>query len=173
METKIIIVSILIAVVVSTTISLTASNFLPDFLQAYARKTLNEDDVAQTILVRITNDDGMEKAYDSFSRIGFVRGSGIEFLLESLPSKDKKSFYEHIGDSLNSPFAKTLDIHIDVFSGDGTLIETLNYKKCIIDSYFLHVNDSKGKFSFLDEGSSNMEIREVTKFECAGLSITV
>jgi len=34
----------------------------------------------------------IEKSFDSFSRIGFVAGEG-NFLLESVPSKDKKPFY--------------------------------------------------------------------------------
>ena len=174
MGTKIIIASILIAVVGSTAISLTTLNFLPDFLQAYAGVTLNEDDVAKTILVKIMIDGYREEqVYDSFSRIGFVRGAGTQFLLESLPSSDKKPFYEMIQNSMNTANPKLLNINIEIFSGGGTLIETLNYKRCFVDEYFIHTNDSKGKFSFLEETNSKLEIREVTKFECTGFSITV
>ena len=174
MDTKIILASILIAVVGGTVVSLTTLNFLPDFSQAYAGITLNEDDVAKTMLVRVmAAGDREEQVYDSFSRIGFVRGAGTQFLLESLPSKDKKPFYEMIQDSITSAFPKRITVYIDIFSGDGTLIVTLNYKECDVDSYFVRTNDSKGKFSFLDEGLSKLEIREVTKFECAGFSITV
>lgn len=174
MDTKIILASILIAVVGSTAISLTTLHFFPDFLQAYAGITLNQDDVAKTILVKIAVDgDIEEQVYDSFSRIGFVRGAGTQFLLESLPSKDKKPFYEMVQNSINKQNPKLLNINIEIFSGDGTLIETLNYKRCIVDSYFVHTNDSKGKFSFLEEANSKLEIREVTKFDCAGFSITV
>lgn len=174
MSTKIILASILIAVVGGTAISLTTLNFLPDFLQAYAGITLNEDDIAKTMLVRIIVDGEVEEqVYDSFSRIGFVRGAGTQFLLESLPSKDKKPFYETVQNSMNTANPKLLNIYIEIFSGDGTLIETLNYKRCNVVSYFVHTNDSKGKFSFLEEGNSKLQIREVTKFECAGFSIIV
>lgn len=174
MVTKIILASILIAIIGSTAISLTAQNFLPDFLQANAGITLNEDDIAKTVLVRIGIDgDREEYVFDSFSRIGFVRGDGTQFLLESIPSKDKKPFYEMIQNSINTSRPDLINVNIDIFSGDGTLIETLNYKKCIIYSYFIHTNDSKGKFSFLDEGNSKLQIREVTKFDCTGFKITI
>lgn len=174
MNTKILIASILLAVVAGSVSSFTTISFFPEITQVYAGKTLNDDDVAKSLIVRVMVDgDNKEKTYDSFSRIGFVRSSGVEFLLESLPSKDKKSFYEFVEASLSVPNPPLININIDVFSGDGTLIETLNYKRCIVNSYFVHVNDSKGKYSFLDDSTSDMEIREVTKFECAGFKITV
>lgn len=174
MNAKILIVSVLLAAVVGSVFSLTAFTFFPEITQAYAGKTLNEADIAKSLQVRIwVYDEGEERVFDSFSRIGFVRSAHVEFLLESLPSKDKKLYYEIVEKSLNTVNPSLMQINIDIFSGDGTLIETLNYKKCFVTSYFIHVNDSKGKFSFLENGSSNMEIREITKFECAGFKITV
>jgi len=174
MNTKILIVSVLFAVVAGTVSSLTMTSLYPEIVPVYAGKTLNDDDVAKSLQVRVMIDGGnKEQIYDSFSRIGFVRSSGVEFLLESLPSKDKKSFYEFVEQSLGVPNPPLININIDVFSGDGTLIETLNYKRCTVTSYFVHVNDSKGKFSFLENGKSDMEIREVTKFACAGFKINV
>ena len=172
MNSKTFVVSILIAVIGGSAISLTAHTFIPDIAQVYANKTLNDDDIAKTIQVRmIIEGEPEEWVFDSFSKIGFVRSTSVEFFLESLPSKDKKPFYDYLETSLNRYQPHTLDISIDVISGDGTLLETLNYRKCIVGSYFIHVNDSKGKFTFLDEGTSKMEIHEVTKFECLGLSI--
>jgi hypothetical protein len=174
MNAKILIVSVLLAVVAGTVSSLTTTSLFPEITQVYAGKTLNTDDVAKSLQVRIMIDgDNKEKIYDSFSRLGFVKSSGIEFLLESLPSKDKKSFYAFVQESLTVTNPRLMNINIDVFSGDGTLIETLNYNRCIVSEYFIHVNDSKGKFSFLDDNTSGMEIREVTQFECAGFKITV
>lgn len=172
MKTKTFVSSILIAVVAGSAISLTAYSLIPDISQVYANKTLNDDDIAKIIQVRMwIEGEPEEKVFDSFSKIGFVRSRSIEFFLESIPSKDKKPFYDFIDTSLRSSQPPLLEINIDVISGDGTLLETLNYRKCIVTSYFIHVNDSKGKFTFLDEGTSKMEIREVTKFQCSGLSI--
>lgn len=173
MNTRILIAYVLLAVIAGSVSSLTAISLFPEITQVYAGKTLNEDDIAKSLVVRVMSDaDNKEKIYDSFSRIGFVKSSGIEFLLESLPSKDKKSFYEFVQKSL-IPNPPLMNINIDVFSGDGTLIETLNYNKCVVTSYFVHVDDSKGTFRFLDDSTSDMEIREITKFECAGFKITV
>jgi len=172
MKTKTFVASILIAVIGGSAISLTAYSFIPDISQVYANKTLNDDDIAKIIQVRMKiESEPEERVFDSFSKIGFVRSRSIEFFLESIPSKDKKSFYDFIDTSLRSSQPPLLEINIDVISGDGTILETLNYRKCIVTSYFIHVNDSKGKYTFLDEGTSKMEIREVTKFQCSGLSI--
>lgn len=172
MKTKTFIASILIAVVGGSAISLTAYSLIPDIAQVYANKTLNDDDIAKIIQVRMMIEGESEEwTFDSFSKVGFVRSRGVEFFLESIPSKDKKPFYEFLEKSLNSYQSRPMEINIDVISGDGTLLETLNYRQCTVSSYFIHVNDSKGKFTFLDEGTSKMEIREVTKFLCMGLSI--
>jgi len=174
MNTKILLVYVLVTVVSGSIISFTAFSLFPETIPVYAGKTLNEADVAKSLLVRVKSDgDSREKTFDSFSRIGFVRSSNVEFLLESLPSKDKKPFYELVEKSLATSNPPLMNINIDVFSGDGSLIETLNYKRCVVTSYFIHVNDSKGKFSFLQDGNSDMEIREITKFECAGFKISV
>ncbi len=75
---------------------------MPETLEAFAGETLNDDDIAKTLLVRVMMDgDNEEKIFDSFSRIGFVRSSDIKFLLESIPSKDKTSYYDFISKSLN------------------------------------------------------------------------
>ncbi|MBS1268664.1 MAG: hypothetical protein MAG458_01396 [Nitrosopumilus sp.] len=140
----------------------------------FAGKALNPDDTAKTLQVTIlSKSDGNELTYDSFSRIGFVRSTDVEFLLESLPSVDKKPFYELVQKSLNSRNSSPMNIDVSIYSGNGVLIETLNYKNCDVTSYFVHVNDSKGKFRFLDDGKSDMEIRDITKFKCTGFNLVV
>jgi len=63
-----------------------------DVIEAYAGITLSRDNVAKTILVRVNPmGTNLENTFDSFSRIGFVQGEA-NFLLESVPSKDKKAF---------------------------------------------------------------------------------
>jgi hypothetical protein len=145
----------------------------PD-LQAFGGVTLNSADAAKSIQVRVTPvGTNNERTYDSFSRIGFVAGNA-NFLLESVPSKDKKSFYSLVKTSLEDKNriskSNLLDVSIDIFSGDGEIIETLVYKQCSVTEYFVHVIDSKGTILFLkDDGS--VEIREVTKFQCISLTL--
>ena len=163
--------SIMIGVAVIFTISILYSH--PD-LQAFGGVTLNSADAAKSIQVRVTPvGTNTERTYDSFSRIGFVAG-GSNFLLESVPSKDKKSFYNLVKTSLEDKNrlskSNLLDVSIDIFSGDGEIIETLVYKQCSVTEYFVHVIDSKGTILFLkDDGS--VEIREVTKFQCISLTL--
>jgi hypothetical protein len=161
----------MIAVASIFTISMLYS--YPD-LQAFGGVTLNSSDAAKSIQVRITpGGTTNEKTFDSFSRIGFVSG-GSNFLLESVPSKDKKPFYLLVKKSLEDKShidkKNLLDISIDIFSGDGEIIETLVYKQCSVTEYFVHGIDSKGTILFLEDDGS-VEIREVTKFQCVSLTL--
>ena len=80
------------SVAILLTLSTVYTNF--DVLQAYAGVTLDSDNVAKTIQVRVTPSGTLaEQTYDSFSRVGFVDGEN-NFLLESVPSKDKRPYYE-------------------------------------------------------------------------------
>ena len=147
-----------------------------DVLEAYAGITLSRDNVAKTILVRVNPmGTNLENTFDSFSRIGFVQGEA-NFLLESVPSKDKKPFYVLIQKSLESKNTllknRGINISIDIFSGDGEIIETLLYRGCDISEYFVHGVDSKGKIFFTEEDGT-VEIREVTKFECVSFALEV
>lgn len=148
----------------------------PEFLKAYAGITLSNDNVAKTIQLRVNPvGTAIEYTFDSFSRVGFVDGEG-NFLLESVPSKDKKPFYLLVKNSLNSknPLITNtrMNIAIDIFSGDGEVIETLLYKECSVTEYFVHGVDSKGKIFFLEEDGT-VEIREVTKFSCTSFSLEI
>ena len=148
-----------------------------DIIQVYAGETLSSDNVAKTIQVRINpTGTNLESTFDSFSRIGFVQGE-TNFLLESVPSKDKKPFYLLVQKSLESKNNailknKGINISIDIFSGDGEIIETLKYSNCDVTEYFVHGVDSKGKIFFAEEDGT-VEIREVTKFECVSFTLEI
>jgi hypothetical protein len=162
------------SVAVLLTLSTVYSNL--DIIQAYAGETLSNDNVAKTILVRINpTGTNIEYPFDSFSRIGFVDGEG-NFLLESVPSKDKKPFYSLVKKSLDSKTTllknKGMDVNIDIFSGNGEIIETLKYSNCDVTEYFVHGVDSLGKIWFV-ENTGTVEIREVTKFECVSLTLEI
>ncbi len=148
----------------------------PDVLEAYAGVTLSSDNVAKTILVRVTESGTLnENTYDSFSRVGFVDGE-TNFLLESVPSKDKKPFYKLVKGSIEDKNTRKtdhkMDVSIDLFSGDGEIVLTLEYSGCSVTEYFIHGVDSKGKIFFLEEDGT-VEIREVTKFSCTGFTLNI
>jgi hypothetical protein len=161
-------------VVVLLTTSTVYSNF--DIIQAYAGVTLSNDNVAKSLQVRINpTGTNTEIIFDSFSRVGFVEGEG-NFLLESVPSLDKKPFYSLVKKSLDAKGTnlknKGMNVLIDIFSGSGELIETLKYNNCDVTEYFVHGIDSKGKIFFV-ENEGSVEIREVTKFECVSLTLEI
>jgi len=142
--------------------------------EVFAKGTnLDENDYATNFVVRFINHEGHENTFYTFSKIGFVRSDEIKFQLESIPSKDKEPYYEFISKSMKSSINLRFDVVIDLMAANGDIIETLHYKKCTVDAYFIHVNDSKGKFSFLEGENSKLEIRDITKFACLGFTIVV
>ncbi len=94
------------------------------------------------------------------------------FLLESMPSPDKRDLYIGInnwmkrGESLR-PF----DVSIDVISGDGRVIQTWHYLKCSPTGYGTFLQDIRNLFQFVDQNKS--EIRERVTFSCQGIDLEV
>ncbi len=144
---------------------------------AHAGPAIDQRDAAQIMRVRIVETGhNNELVIGSFSRIGFSSGAN-EFLLESVPSEDKKPFYKFVRDSLHDSQnvlanPTYLDINIDIFSGDYDLINTLSYEKCMVSDYFVHSVDSRGKIPFI-ENYQGIEIREVTKFTCTSFNLVI
>ena len=185
METRLALTLVAVAVAATAIISFSTFNFDPESIfltdfgpsdsvfvtTAEADTPLSERDAAKIMRVRVVETGhNNELVIGSFSRIGFVSDS-TSFLLESVPSKDKKPFYKFVKESLetkgnvlaNPTF---LDIKIDIFSGGYDLINTLSYEKCFVSDYFVHSVDSRGKIPFLEGNDQAIEIREVTKFSC-------
>jgi len=169
---------IVVVTITSIAILLGISTVLsnPDVLEAYAGVTLSSDNVAKTIQVRVTESGTLnENTYDSFSRVGFVDGD-TNFLLESVPSKDKKPFYKLVKASIEDKNTRKtdhkMDVAIDLYSGDGEIINSLEYSGCSVTEYFVHGVDSKGKIFFTEEDGT-IEIREVTKFSCTGFTLNI
>ncbi len=133
---------------------------------------LVENKRAENIVVHF-QDRTHDFTFYTFSKRGFVRSASIEFSLESIPSDDKQPLYQYIAKNLNRQFPDRFEMDIDLVSADGSIIETLNYNKCVITEYFVYSNDSKGKYRFSDSLPAKMELRDITKFACHGFSITV
>jgi len=192
METRLALTLVAVAVAATAIISFSSFNSEPgsiimtDFgpsdsvfvTTAEADIPLSERDAAKIMRVRVVESGhNNELVIGSFSRIGFV-SDYTSFLLESVPSEDKKPFYKLVKESLESKGnmlanPTLLDIKIDIFSGDYDLINTLSYKKCIVFDYFVHSVDSKGKIPFLKENDLSIEIREVTKFSCNSFHLII
>ncbi len=192
METRLALTLVAVAVTATAIISFSSFNseldsiIMTDFgpsdsvfvTTAEADVPLSERDAAKIMRVRVVETGhNNELVLGSFSRIGFVSAS-TSFLLESVPSEDKKPFYKFVKKSLESnqnmlANPTLLDVKIDIFSGDYDLINTLSYKKCFVTDYFVHSVDSKGKISFLKENDLSIEIREVTKFSCNSFHLII
>ena len=191
MKTRLALTIVAVAIAATGVISFSTFNselesiFLTDFGPtdsvfapvAKAGPALDQRDVAQLMRVRVVETGhNNELVFGSFSRIGFSSGAN-EFLLESVPSKDKKPFYKFVKVSLESQQNMLanptfLDVKIDIFSGDYDLISTLSYEKCFVIDYFVHSVDSRGKIPFI-ENYQGIEIREVTKFSCNSFHLII
>jgi len=192
MKTGLALTLVVVAVAATAVISFSTFNsdpesiFLTDFGPtdsvfapvAKAGPALDQRDVAQLMRVRIVESGhNNELTFGSFSRIGFISDSSSSFLLESVPSEDKRPFYRFVKASLETSQnmlanPTLLDINIDIFSGDYDLINTLSYQKCFVSDYFVHSVDSRGKIPFI-EGYQGIEIREVTKFSCVSFNLII
>ena len=192
METRLVFTLVAIAVTATAVISFSTFNFDPESIfltdfgpsdsvfmsTAEADVPLSERDAAKIMRVRVVETGhNNELVFGSFSRLGFV-SAATSFLLESVPSEDKKPFYKLVKKSLESnqnmlANPTLLDVKIDIFSGDYDLINTLSYEKCFVSDYFVHSVDSKGKISFLKENDLSIEIREVTKFSCNSFHLII
>jgi hypothetical protein len=192
METRLALTLVAVAVAATAVISFSTFNselesiIMTDFgpsdtlfvTTAEADIPLSERDAAKIMRVRVVETGhNNELVIGSFSRIGFV-SDYTSFLLESIPSEDKKPFYRFVkasletkGNMLANPIF--LDINIDIFSGDYDLINTLSYKKCFVIDYFVHSVDSRGKIPFLKGNDQAIEIREVTKFSCNSFHLII
>jgi len=192
MKTRLVFTLVAIAVATTAVISFSTFNSNPDSIimtdfgptdsvfmsTAEADVPLSERDAAKIMRVRVVETGhNNELVFGSFSRLGFVSAS-TSFLLESVPSEDKKPFYKFVKKSLESnqnmlANPTLLDVKIDIFSGDYDLINTLSYGKCFVIAYFVHSVDSKGKIPFLKENDLSIEIREVTKFSCNSFHLII
>ena len=93
------------------------------------------------------------------------------FALESLPSKDKKWFYDFIvSRTINSDKdPEPFDVDIEVLSGSGTILQVWEYRECTLEEYFPFLDENIVKLKFV--GDIVSEIREVSAFECGGFHV--
>jgi len=112
----------------------------------------------------ITNkDDPLGRLYD-------FRDPSPTFLLESLPSADKKPFYDFIADWMDrGDLLNEFDIDVDVLDGTGAVIQTWAFTKCGITSYGTYLQDLV--FIYQYSGVQDSEIRDRVGFSCVGVHL--
>jgi len=99
-------------------------------------------------------------------------GSSPQFFLESLPSYDKKDFYEFLSRYVNPTKEPELfDVSIDLITGDNTILQRWNYVDCEVTSYQMRLDDSSLKYPF--SGKPQGEIRDKTDFACSGNDLLI
>ncbi len=105
----------------------------------------------------------------------YVFGDKPQFVLQSLPSKDKVELYEAID---RVYFAKAgtatitrFDVAIDILAGDGSLIQTWQYNKCQVFAYGTFLQEVRNFYPFSDRLES--EFRDKMIVECSGVRLQV
>lgn len=115
-------------------------------------------------------------AYSSNSNTAVPTSAKIqpEFQLADLPSKDKTSYYQWLHASIDSMAAQTdsqptADITIDLYTGDGTLLNSLEYDKCNLNTYSVYTQDSTQTYTL--SGEKDSEFIEYANFVCQGFHL--
>ncbi|MGV7225646.1 MAG: hypothetical protein ACQ9CV_01830 [Nitrosopumilus sp.] len=114
----------------------------------------------------------LETEYDVMTIPGNPIGSKPQFFLESLPSVDKLKLYKYYAMYVNpGQPPKTVDVSIDLITGDETILQRWNYIDCSIYDHNSFLEDSFLKFSYSEKPGP--EIRDRSEFTCAGTNIEV
>jgi len=94
-------------------------------------------------------------------------GNFPTFFLQALPSKDKHKVYELIDQYVNPGRTPAqYNITVDVLAGDGTIIQSWEYRNCGLYEYSTYLESSKEIYMFT--GNDDSEIREITSWDCSG-----
>jgi len=111
-------------------------------------------------------------ADDPRARMYEFQDDNPKFFLETLPSADKKKFYEFVADWMDrsSPLNE-FTVEIDVLDGTGSTIQIWEFNRCGITSYGTYLQDVIFVYQF--SGVQDSEIRDRTNFSCVGIHLRV
>jgi len=146
----------------------------------------SDNERAQSYLIHILGGE-LEQVYasdsfPSFRGLAWNRGPltplhhdkqyEFGFVLESLPSKDKTEAYEFLSRYVNpGKEPEPFDVKVDVLTGDGTILQTLEYFSCEaaeVDWYLQEFN-----FIYQFSGKQLEEIRERYTVYCQGHTLDI
>jgi hypothetical protein len=89
----------------------------------------------------------------------------VGFYVEGLPGKEKEDFYNFLARYTNpGKTPEPFNVDVDVFTGDGRIIETLQYRKCSAIDFDWYTQDVI--FFYQISGKIEEEIRERYTFYC-------
>lgn len=95
-----------------------------------------------------------------------------QFYLSGFPTKDKQTVYRLFEEFINPGRPPALyDVQVDILTGDGSLIQTWDYRNCGIVDYVTYLDSSEFNYRFGDKDEP--EIREVLLWECTGFHLYV
>ncbi len=99
--------------------------------------------------------------------------SNPEFRLDDLPSKDKAQFYQFLNvgvssaqNSQSNSNMPQFDVLINLYTGDGTLLHTLEYDKCSVVNYWVYTDSNKMDYRMSSDDQA--EDREASVYLCQG-----
>ena len=93
-----------------------------------------------------------------------------KFFLESVPSANKKPFYDFVSDWMDGgDLLNEFDIDVTVLDGSSAEIQTWAFTTCEITSYGTYLQDTTFIYQF--SGEKDSEIRDRTSFSCAGVNL--
>ncbi len=166
------IIQIPISEVTAAETAITDDERAQSFVVTFSDGLINRPFTIDTF-VKFEATSSVEKNSEPFSFPLYKFQDEPEFLLESLPSSDKRDMYVGIENwmSRGSASLTPFDVDIDVISGDGRIIQTWAYKNCEPTAYGTFVQDLIFYYQFVDQEKS--EIRDRVTFSCAGLDLLV
>jgi len=65
----------------------------------------------------------------------------------------------------------SIHVQVDIVAGDGSIIQTWDYRQCDIEGYWTYIDDWKEYYKYIPGNES--EIHERFQFECRGFSLLV
>ena len=162
----------------------TAKQTISSIISPFSKNIVPESDRVVGYVVRLSGGEITEtQTFHTFGKfepgedpvfINSLQSQGFSsyFLLESLPSKDNVSFYEIISRYFNpGKTPEPIDVEIDIISGDGSTVITLNYNKCQLSEYWPYLQTYVFVYPLGNEFGP--EIRDRTIFSCQGFNVEV
>ena len=149
-----------------------------------ANVNLEDKDRAMSFVVHFSNGDFTKTltiyTFNTFfhfssnvgtNQLDFTQGleSIPAFTLQSLPSKDKSLLYNMVDRYVSTKNPEPFSVLVDIVAGDGSIIQTWDYRKCSIEDYSTFVDSNKENYRF--SNIDDLEIREIFVFVCLGFHL--
>ncbi|MGA0296926.1 MAG: hypothetical protein ACO3K2_06320 [Nitrosopumilaceae archaeon] len=116
--------------------------------------------------------DSLETPFVTITIAGNPVEGSPQFFLESVPSYDKRIFYEFLSRYVNpTKIPEPFDVSVDVILGDNTILQRWSYSDCELANYQMRMDDSMLYYPYSNQMGG--EIKDKTDFSCAGNDVMV